>query len=243
MKIPKEGTIKVMAINEHAHINEDGSIDVRLLNKKQSITLPRSPMMKCPNCGAETIPTLMGVYELKGQSCMIGAYCTECDIASQISTNNYTDPNAEWTVKKADGRPRCYFRDIIIEISERFCSIYNEAQYAEILDLNDICGVGYRKALEFLIKDYCIYLHPDRKMAIIRDDLGKCIAENIDNPTIKEVASRAAWLGNDESHYEKRWTEKNFRDLDHIITLLCDAIEQDEKIKKLLAEMPEQKKK
>ena len=236
-------TIKLAAENVHAKENEDGSVEVRLLNKNQTITLKKIPSIKCPYCGKEIIPILMGVFDLKGQSCTIGAYCTKCDMAGQISTKNYTDPNAEWTVKKADGRPRRFFKDPIIKISEKFCSIYNEALYADILNLRDICGVGYRKALEFLIKDYCISLHPERKQTIIKDDLGKCIAENIDNPTIKEVASRAAWLGNDESHYEKRWTEKNFRDLDHIITLLCDAIEQDEKIKKLLAEMPEQKKK
>ena len=236
-------TIKLPAENNHAKENEDGSVEVRLLNKNQTITFKKIPSIKCQYCGAETLPVLVGVLELKGKACTIGAYCTECEHTNQISTKDYTNPDTEWTVKKADGRPRCFFKDPIIKISEKFCSIYNEALYAEYLKLRDICGVGYRKALEFLIKDYFIYLHPERQQAIIKDDLGKCIAENIDNPTIKEVASRAAWLGNDESHYEKRWTEKNFRDLDHIITLLCDAIEQDEKIKNLLAEMPKQKKK
>jgi hypothetical protein len=44
-------------------------------------------------------------------------------------------------------------------ISPDFCAIYNEAQKAEQLQLLLVCGPGYRKALEFLIKDYVSLLH------------------------------------------------------------------------------------
>lgn len=49
------------------------------------------------------------------------------------------------------------FSDIINEISPGFVKIYNQAHEAEIRLLDDIVGGGYRKALEFLIKDICIY--------------------------------------------------------------------------------------
>jgi hypothetical protein len=39
-------------------------------------------------------------------------------------------------------------------ISPDFCAIYNEAHKAEQLGLSLVSGPGYRKALEFLIKDY-----------------------------------------------------------------------------------------
>jgi hypothetical protein len=44
-------------------------------------------------------------------------------------------------------------------ISPDLCAIYNEAQKAEQLQLLLVCGPGYRKALEFLIKDYVSLLH------------------------------------------------------------------------------------
>src|SRR5947209_9012383 len=46
--------------------------------------------------------------------------------------------------------------ETISNISPNFHKIYNEAYKAEQFGLMEICGVGYRKALEFLIKDYLI---------------------------------------------------------------------------------------
>jgi hypothetical protein len=44
------------------------------------------------------------------------------------------------------------FEEPIKQISSAFCSIYEEAHKAEQFGLTEVCGVGYRKALEFLIK-------------------------------------------------------------------------------------------
>jgi hypothetical protein len=41
-------------------------------------------------------------------------------------------------------------------ISPLFVEIVSEATAAEAFGLKQVAGVGYRKALEFLIKDYCI---------------------------------------------------------------------------------------
>ena len=42
----------------------------------------------------------------------------------------------------------------IKEISPDFCEIFNQAHKAEMCKLKLVAGPGYRKALEFLIKDY-----------------------------------------------------------------------------------------
>ena len=44
--------------------------------------------------------------------------------------------------------------DELKAISQDFCDIYVEADKAEQLGLKLVCGPGYRKALEFLMKDY-----------------------------------------------------------------------------------------
>lgn len=44
------------------------------------------------------------------------------------------------------------FSNIISELSPNFCEIYNQAYIAEQTNLMQICGTGYRKSLEFLIK-------------------------------------------------------------------------------------------
>ncbi len=46
------------------------------------------------------------------------------------------------------------FSTEITSISKNFVTIFNQAKQAESLQLLEIAGPGYRKALEFLIKDY-----------------------------------------------------------------------------------------
>lgn len=75
--------------------------------------------------------------------------------------------------------------------------------------------------MEFLIKDYLISRTSDVSMikAIKSKMLGKCIDEYIDNPQLKIVASRAAWLGNDQTHYEQRFDDRDISDLKRMIRL------------------------
>lgn len=48
----------------------------------------------------------------------------------------------------------------IEKVSLNFVDIYSQAIKAESENLDQIAGVGYRKSLEFLIKDYAIYSNP-----------------------------------------------------------------------------------
>ena len=59
------------------------------------------------------------------------------------------------------------FDEIIQNISPSFPEIYTQASAAEEMNLTQICGMGYRKALEFLIKDYLISLDPNKEEEII----------------------------------------------------------------------------
>ncbi|WP_368492853.1 hypothetical protein AB4J90_16370 [Geobacillus thermodenitrificans] len=109
--------------------------------------------------------------------------------------------------------------DVIKEICPEFESIYNEAKEAELRGLMKIAGMGYRKSLEFLIKDYLIHFKGKDKEEIEKKFLGNCIKEDIDNYNVKQIALRAAWLGNDESHYVRQWKDKNIEDLKLLLRL------------------------
>ena len=100
------------------------------------------------------------------------------------------------------------FSDPIKGISPTFCDIYEEAHKAEQFGLTQICGVGYRKSLEFLIKDYLIKGRPNDKTGIEAALLGTCIEKYVIDPRIKDVAKRATWLGNDETHHQADWDGK-----------------------------------
>lgn len=134
------------------------------------------------------------------------------------------------------------FSQIINQISSDFISIYNQAYAAEQKGLDVICGVGYRKALEFLIKDYLISQKPDEAEEIKKIFLGKIINDRVGHRQLKEVAKRAVWLGNDEVHYERKWQDKDLTDLKDLIELTIRWIETDKLTEKLLQDMPEEKK-
>jgi hypothetical protein len=71
------------------------------------------------------------------------------------------------------------------------------------MNLLQIAGPGYRKSLEFLIKDYvCKDIdNSSIKDTVYNEKLGKVINNFIQDDRIKKIAKRAAWLGNDETHY------------------------------------------
>jgi len=131
------------------------------------------------------------------------------------------------------------FNDDIVKISPSFTLIYNQAYSAEQQNLTEICGVGYRKALEFLIKDYSILNNPLLKEKIEKQALAQCIKDYVDDGRIKAVATRAVWLGNDETHYIRKWEGKNLEDLKKLIDLTVHWIEMETLTKSFEIDMPE----
>jgi hypothetical protein len=117
------------------------------------------------------------------------------------------------------------FPQEIVALSPAFGHIYNQALAAEDLGLTDIAGMGYRKALEFLIKDFAIKQHPDKAGEIRRAQLSHCIRDFVQDPNVRLCSERAAWLGNDESHYERRWKDKDVGDLKVLIGLTCNWVQ------------------
>lgn len=142
------------------------------------------------------------------------------------------------------------FSNTIKKISPNFCSIYNQAFSAESEGLSEVCGSGYRKSLEFLIKDYLISLLPkaeseedkpkiqEREEQIKKKWLGDCITEDITNINIKNVAQRAAWLGNDEAHYLRKWENKDLSDLKKLIELTVHWLEMEALTAEAINDMP-----
>ena len=110
-----------------------------------------------------------------------------------------------------------HFDTKIEELSTQFIKIYNQALAAESYGLDEIAGIGYRKAVEFLVKDFCIHLKPDEEDKIKSLLLAKCIINYVDNPQIQTLATRAAWIGNDEAHYIRKQEKRDISDMKNFI--------------------------
>ncbi len=135
----------------------------------------------------------------------------------------------EWIFGDLEVLPQLFkpqtFAESVTNISPMFCAIYNEATHAEALHLLNVAGPGFRKALEFLIKDFLISEEPDKAEGIKKMDLGNALANKISDANIKKCAQRAAWLGNDETHYERRWSNHDLSDLKRLVKLTVNWIE------------------
>jgi len=130
-----------------------------------------------------------------------------------------------------------YIPQEVLEISSGFEAIFKQATAAESYGLDEIAGVGYRKALEFLIKDYCIHKNPDSVEAIKSSFLGTVIRDNVDDANVKMCAERATWLGNDETHYVRKWEDKDINDLKVLIELTCGWVRNNILTEKYIADM------
>lgn len=194
--------------------------------------------IKCPYCHNHQIPSMYGSYLANDHNYFIFCSCTnsECKACFTVLYDNFEN---KFRNIKQSKLQKSVFDKIIEEVSPSFCEIYNQAYAAEQMDLDQVCGVGYRKALEFLIKDYLISLNPDKEDKIKNKLLGNCIKDDVTDTNIKIVSERAAWLGNDETHYVRKWDGKDVSHLKGLINLCLHWIEAEIKTKKILSEMPE----
>jgi hypothetical protein len=142
---------------------------------------------------------------------------------------------APWSVEEKD------FTQEVMQISEKFPLIYNQAKEAENRGLKEICGAGYRRALEFLIKDYLKKEGVEKSKIIEATPLGTCIERYVTSERIKDCAKRAAWLGNDETHYIRKWKDKDLEDLKDLIQLTVNWIQDEHLTKKIKADMPDKR--
>lgn len=52
-----------------------------------------------------------------------------------------------------------------------------------------------------------------------RNQYKQCVQKFITEPSIKLMAERATWLGNDGAHYVRKWEDKDLQDLKNLIDL------------------------
>ena len=90
-----------------------------------------------------------------------------------------------------------------------------------------------------MIKDYLISKEKDEKVVenIKNKFLNNCIQEDVQNENIKNVAKRAVWLGNDETHYIRKWADKDVSHLKQLIELTIRWIENEVETERVLQEI------
>lgn len=193
---------------------------------------------KCPICKCHIIPTLLEAYSRiktsQNTTEIFAIYlCPHCEnifLATYHShLNNASILTSEFeTATLVSLSPEPFSEqefDIEIKgLSPQFIKIYNQALASENMKLDYICGIAFRKSLEFLLKDFCIHVCPADSEKIKIMPLSKCINDYIDDPRIKGLAEKCTWLGNDEAHYIKKHNDRDLSDLKKFIKALISYI-------------------
>lgn len=208
--------------------------NIRLLNHHPSYgeSIEVIPPSKCPRCHTHISPVFISGKFIDHQIAELVFQCTfsECNslFISQYKHNKYGGIN-NFTYQIS--QPLLYkkekFSDEVSGVSPDFIEIYNQSMEAFSRNMHQIAGVGLRKSLEFLIKDFIIQSNPENEEAVKKKPLSKCIKEYIKDERVKNLSERAVWLGNDETHYIKKWKDKDISDLQTLIRLVVNDIEND----------------
>lgn len=198
---------------------------VKAINQKE----PRETYFKypseetCPICKAKIEPIY--ISSCLGENCVayVFNYCRSCKETFIAAYETYMDSKSTAKTYYYNAKSLIYsepnrfvkhvFDNKVVLLSPQFDKIYNQALAAEASQLNEIAGLGYRKALEFLIKDFAIHEVPNDSEKIKTMPLGQCIKNYIRDNSIKTLAERSAWIGNDEAHYIRKQENRDVSDM------------------------------
>ena len=186
---------------------------------------------ECPICHWALMPKLISGYHVKDGNTSLLELCPRCRSIFLVQYNAYEVGKKELY----GGNPIGICPEIpdaqsiskrIKELSPQFASIYAQAEKAEKMRLNEICGSGYRKSLEFLVKDYLICKFHEDAEAIKSEPLGVSIQRIKDN-RIGTLSERATWIGNDETHYIRKHERLNIAEMKRFIDAVLHYIESE----------------
>lgn len=200
-----------------------------------SFTLNFEETDECPLCHFSLRPEVKSGFYIRDKdasyyTAYLICFCTKCRNIFMIKYRGSYGPSSISTpiIKGLiPVTPRTEpFSAGISDLSPTFVNTYNQAQFAESQGLTEICGMGYRRALEFLVKDYLIHLTPDQEDTIKAEFLGASI-RRINNDHIKVLAERSTWIGNDETHYVRKHEDFDYTDLKRFIMAMVRYIDSE----------------
>lgn len=201
-----------------------------------------TPPDRCPQCHTAVHPKLLSQHLSPDKySAFLTYLCTsrKC-LRPFVATYRRASPHGNnFTLRSTAPRTAILsqFPELIKQVSPTFCDIYGQVENAKADGLDQLVGIGLRKALEFLVKDFSKSESPEAAADIERMQLGKCIDTYVSDQNVLQCAKRAAWLGNDETHYIRKWTDKDVSDLYLLVRLTVNWIDNHMLTKKYISEM------
>ena len=106
-----------------------------------------------------------------------------------------------------------------------FVEVHHQAQEAEARGLHQLAAMGFRNALELLVKEHAMREDPEAAEAIWTMPLGACVARYVADPTIQACAARAAWLDDGDALHLRHWESRDPTELRTLVRLTVNWLE------------------
>lgn len=179
----------------------------------------------CPHCNLGIAPEILHISELTERNNFgVLFLCPSCK--QFIFYTYYYEHSSRFGYFKGYYPKDEISLDIPKEIekfSPRFIKIFTQSLKAYHHNYDEIVGVGLRKSIEFLVKDYLIHIKHKDETKISNMNLGSVFKE-INDSKLSPLITAIAWIGNDETHYIRKHEEKTVEDMLNFINALIYAI-------------------
>lgn len=182
----------------------------------------------CPHCSVNTDAHYVqqsktSDFDTSGTELI--TFIWRCTACKKIFVSFHGYKNKQCTYLDRFPKISTQFNDPEIEkISPRFIEMYNQALHAEDDGGYNLAAVGFRSALEILIKDYAVICLGKSKDDVSSKKLIGAITEYLGESDLIKTADVVRILGNDHTHYERKYPEYDFNLLKSYMNIFISQI-------------------
>lgn len=207
-------------------------MDIRYLSKPanefaSNFTGTYQKPATCPFCGYAVDATFLDkkAFHFNGHHVIAATCkCTSCGktffFASEYMKDNSFTPI---TIPSVSFVP--YDNKCLASISDRFITMYNQALLSEFSGNIELAAISYRAALEILIKDFAIHELKENADDVSRKTLCNAIGEYLNQSDLVATADVVRILGNDYTHYQRKYPQHDFDLLKGYMNVFLQQIE------------------
>ncbi len=145
------------------------------------------------------------------------AFCDGTFVATYVIKNKATTFLSSFPVIKDESD----VDHILAGCSPRFADLYKQSYMCYTNQQFDLAAMGFRSALECLVKDFAIEFLNIPKDEVIKKSLFQAIAEYLKDVELVKSADVVRMLGNDYTHYQRKFTDHDIETLKDYMDILC----------------------
>ena len=183
----------------------------------------------CPHCGV-SIDGILGERSVinidSSQIFSSACRCTACGKSFFFSCHRVPSSSdisqmiAIWPASDSS-----YTNKNLHSISPRFIDMYNQALRSESKGDIELAAIGFRSALEILVKDYAVNELKINVEEVSRKSLFDAIGEYLKQKELLKTADVVRIFGNDYTHYQEKYPNKDFEILKSYMQIFLHLVE------------------